>query len=630
MLSTEDLAFLETLREHLRERRLLAADDRDGPATLERSGLPKQFWGLALTVYQPGHQRLMVVRAGATPAFENVRRAVAQVLAHPRFPQFDFADRTRCRLQVDFIVDEPVPVEWSSLSGSSLDGNRFEIGIDGLRIAGPGKRRYVLPGDAFVWSILSLNQLRRHIARLFRGVALEDLQLYRFQSASYVSTAAGWIRLVRGYPAVSRVTQESLFRAAEAGVDWIVRNQQPDGRFLYYYDAATDSRRDHEHPQRNPETDPYYNLLRHCGGVITALLYWDLCYGSRTGTLARREEDDGQECPSYNVPNRPREARSPIGENALRHAAEAGIDFCLRQVVPYVTSAGQDAAYAYFNRKAKLGGSGLGLYMLALHQNLFRDDTYANAARRLAWHLVSEILDTGEFMYYHIYLDQRVSRAANRAHFSFYYPGEAIVGLANYCAHVCQSPQEKEAIYARVHAALRFLILDRPRLYAPYFASLPSDSWLMMGINDLWDEPQFRQELYRQFVFQDADQMVAHLYTPRRALYPDYVGSFYYQYGDHPYPDGARAEGLTAAYRLARKTGDPTRIERYRAALQHVAWATLRLCNTPDSVYSVPNPERAIGGIRFKFTRQWFRVDTIQHVASFFMKFLPVWEASFE
>jgi hypothetical protein len=39
----------------------------------------------------------------------------------------------------------------------------------------------------------------------------------------------------------------------------------------------------------------------------------------------------------------------------------------------------------------------------------------------------------------------------------------------------------------------------------------------------------------------------------------------------------------------------------------------------------VPNPAKAIGGVRFKFTRQWFRVDTIQHVASFFMKFLPVW-----
>jgi hypothetical protein len=92
------------------------------------------------------------------------------------------------------------------------------------------------------------------------------------------------------------------------------------------------------------------------------------------------------------------------------------------------------------------------------------------------------------------------------------------------------------------------------------------------------------------------------------------VGSFYYRYGDHPYPDGARAEGLLAAYQLALKVGDEAR--------HNVRMATLRLCNTPESMYSAANPERAIGGIRFKLTRQWFRIDTIQHVASFYLKVL--------
>jgi len=112
------------------------------------------------------------------------------------------------------------------------------------------------------------------------------------------------------------------------------------------------------------------------------------------------------------------------------------------------------------------------------------------------------------------------------------------------------------------------------------------------------------------------------MYTEEDALYPDYVGSFYYQYGDHPYPDGVCAEGLLAAYQLALRVGDRERIERYRGACAKVTSATLRLCNTPDSVYSAANPARAIGGIRFKLTRQWFRVDTIQHVASFYLKLL--------
>jgi hypothetical protein len=604
VLTSEDLEFLEVIWAHLRDGRPMASDTADGQEILERSGLPKQYWGFALTVYQPGHLRLMVVRAEGAQPFDNVRRVVERTLAHPRRGDFDFGDRRRCRVQVDFIVDEPEPVDFATLSPSSLDANRFEVGIEGLRILGRGKCRYLLPGDAFVWSILSLSQLRQHIARLFRGTPLRQLSYYRFRSVSYVTTPDGWIRLYRGYPAVSPVSKESLFRAAEAGVHAIVRGQKPGGRFLYYYDAATDSCRDHEHPTRNPETDPYYNLLRHCGGVITILLYDALCHqhgadaGAGTGILDAA---------------------------ALRQAVESGVAFYLKQLVTYVTPSGHEAAYAHFNRKAKLGGSGLGLYMLAMYQKRFGNAKYADHGHRLCNHLLSEIFDTGEFRYYHVYLDQRVSPEMNRAHFSFYYPGEAIVGLANYCAYVSQSAQERARAYERIHHALRFLILDRPRLYGAHFTSLPSDSWLMMGINDLWDEPEFRQDLYSEFVFHDADQMVAHTYTPSRAPFPDYVGSFYYQYGDHPYPDGARAEGLTAAYLLARKVGDQTRIERYRAALRQVAWATLRLCNTPDSVYSVPNPERAIGGIRFKFTRQWFRVDTIQHVASFYLKFLPAW-----
>jgi hypothetical protein len=74
------------------------------------------------------------------------------------------------------------------------------------------------------------------------------------------------------------------------------------------------------------------------------------------------------------------------------------------------------------------------------------------------------------------------------------------------------------------------------------------------------------------------------------------------------------------------RVGDEERIARYHEALRLLAWATLRLCNTRDSVYSVPNPERTIGGIRFKLTRQWFRVDTIQHVACFYLKFLQCFE----
>ncbi|TVS20719.1 MAG: hypothetical protein EA424_02545 [Planctomycetaceae bacterium] len=605
VLTPREIAFFDQLRERL----LHGMDATVGETQLllECSGLPTEFWGFALTLYQPRHARLMVVRAAARPSFENIRSAVARARNHPRFGHFDPADRDRCRLQIDFIPDPPAPADFESFSESALDGRRFEFGIDGLRILDGGQRRYLLPGDAFVSSLLGLRQLKRRVQRLFPGISWEQLEFQRFRSISFVSTSGGWVRLVRGYPAVTPATAATLHAAATAGARWIVDRRLPDGRFTYYYDAATDSQRDHEHPTRDPRTDPYYNLLRHCGGVITLLLWREYHQAyHRAGTAPDREQHPLESFPT-----------------ALSEAIESGIEFYVRQLVPYTAPDGRPAAYAYYNRKAKLGGSGVGLYMLALYQRLFRTGKYVPHARRLAHHLLHEILDSGEFRYYHVYLDRPVAEADNRALFSFYYPGEALLGLAHYCQHVCDAESERRAIYARIHDALRFLFDARPRIYRQHYTNLPADSWLMMAILDLWDVSEFQREAYSQPVFHDADRMVDQMYTPNRAPFPDYTGSFFYHYGDHPYPDGARAEGLLAAYLLARKTGDITRMARYYQALQWAAWATLRLCNTPDSVYSVPDPQRAVGGIRFKLTRQWFRVDTIQHVACFYLKFLP-------
>jgi hypothetical protein len=553
--------------------------------------------------------------------------------------------------------------DWTDAVSVKRTLSRFELGVDGLRIVKDGKRRYFLPGDAFVHSILGMGQLRRHIQRLFPGDDIEQLTYYRFRSLSFVSgvteseeggrdatrlnhdaaddpASRSWLPLYRGLPPIPEVNSASLTQAARAGTKWIVDNVQDDGRFTYYYDTATDTRRDHEHPGRDPETDPYYNLLRHCGGVITLLLDEQLWQAriappakpfdgppslsnsrdSRTGLLAR---------PSQNGPGDPfydtctadgspsdggREPSYDSGCDRRRQVIEQTLDFFVRQLVEYKTADGQKAAYALYNRKAKLGGSGVGLCALAMYQHRFDDDRYAGSAERLAKHLINEINDQGEFRYYHIYLDQPVAWQDNQKYFSFYYPGEAVLGLSQYCQHVCKSEDERRLVFDKVHQALRFLLRDRPQLHKEHYQTLPADSWLMMGINDLWENAEFQQDEYKTFVFGDADQMVRLMYTEEDALYPDYVGSFYYRYGDHPYPDGARAEGLLAAYQLALKVGDEAR--------HNVRMATLRLCNTPESMYSAANPERAIGGIRFKLTRQWFRIDTIQHVASFYLKVL--------
>ncbi len=606
------------------------------------TGLPPSCWGFAVTLYQPGRERLMVVRVGQKTALDNVRSVLKQIPKHDRFGEFELNDWQRCRMQVDFIVDEPLATDLNTFSDSALpdaapairfemdreqigmlghtqvisampqltQSTRFELGVDGLRIVKDGKRRYFLPGDAFVRSILGMKQLQRHIQRLFPGEELEQLTFYRFRSVSLVSGLnadgeqngdAAWLPLYRGMPQ-RECSPITLAEAAQAGTRWIVNNQQADGRFTYYYDAAKDSLRDHEHPGRDPATNPYYNLLRHSGGGITLLL----------------EEEFRRTVPAAT----PMPTLNRLTSERLQESITNSLDFFTAQLVPYQTESGDDAAYALYNQTAKLGGSGIGLFSLALFQRLYRDDRYAQAASQAARHLMHEVNPYGEFRYYHVYLDKRVEWPDNQKYFSFYYPGEAILVLSHYVQHVCRSAAERSRILQTLHVTLQFLLRRRPEAHRQHYQSLPADSWLMMGITDLWNIDEFQLNEYQQFVFDDADKMVSRMYTPANGLYPDYVGSFYYEYGDHPYPDGARAEGLLAAYQLAVMTGETERVSRYGDACRAVAVALLRLCNTPDSVYAAPNPKRAIGGIRFKLTRQWFRVDTIQHVASFYLKWL--------
>ncbi|MBB4284396.1 hypothetical protein [Roseospira goensis] len=560
------------------------------PALAAASGFPTVCDRVVLVLYQPGERRLLGVRRGADLG-DALARVATALRGHARRPRFAVDDPARCRLQMDIVVDPPRPCDARAIGMTRTGDAHFEIGLDGLILSRPGQRRYVLPGDAYVSSYMSMQPMRQRIARLYGDDVFDTHTAERFTSESYVSYGTTWLRLYRGHPVNGALTVERMQRATRLAIDHVVRHLGGDGRFLYYYDAATDSRRDHEHPTRDPDTNPYYNIVRHSGGLLLLLYHARL-----TGDLSVLE---------------------PL------HRAVA---FLVAQTRAYTTSRGEEALYVYYNRKAKLGGSGVALYALGEYRRLTGDPRYDDVARKIARHLVEQIADSGEFVYYKYYLDQHVTAAENHAYFSFYYPGEALCGLAGYCLHILgdgpDDADERACILDAAHRAMRFLIVERPGTRAEHYRSLPSDAWLMMAVMEFWDDPAFRQDLYKDFVFSDADAMVRQLYTVRDAPYPDYAGAFFYEFGEFPYADGARAEGLMGAFTLAHKVGDRARVTLYGNALRLVAWATMHLVNTPESVYFARAPDIAIGGIRFKYTRQWFRIDTIQHVAAFYLKMM--------
>ena len=207
-----------------------------------------------------------------------------------------------------------------------------------------------------------------------------------------------------------------------------------------------------------------------------------------------------------------------------------------------------------------------------------------------------------------------------RQTFSFYYPGEALLGLALFANYFDEDDELLDEVLEKSEIALDWIVNERPNIYADLFTALPSDAWLMQAIEEWAKRVDFRKDSYINFVLNDARTMIAKIYQKDDSPYIDYEGGYYYYYGDHFYPDGSRSEGLIAAYYLAKSLGDEELATMLLEACRKTAKSQMILVNIPENIYAHKNSEKSVGAIRFKATRQWVRVDSVQHVACFFLR----------
>jgi hypothetical protein len=250
----------------------------------------------------------------------------------------------------------------------------------------------------------------------------------------------------------------------------------------------------------------------------------------------------------------------------------------------------------------------------------------------LVYHILSRVSASGELIGYYIHPAFNNGKELadpgeelKKELFSFYYPGEALLGLVLYLRHVPDIEQQSQTlIREKARQALDFLIHERPKKYHYLFEPLPSDGWLMQAIEEWVKIDGFQDKAYVDFVFNDAQAMIDHMYQEDDAPYFDYIGAFYYTYGEHAYPDGARCEGLMAAWYLARDRGDQERADHFMKYIHKAARNLLYTYNTPQSCYAHKYPAKSAYSFRFKLTRQWVRVDSVQHTACFFARLLPV------
>ena len=555
-----------------------------------------------ITLFQSG-QKFIRYGSKRQDFQSTLNRDVEMLRKNKKFSDFDVSDELKCRIMLEYVIDRH-SVSPAKLNSVHFDSFRFEIGINGLELRKDGISYYYMPTDAITLSHMGLRSVletlvrKTPIAKLSnsRSKRLEilsqskDYEYYLFRSRVFITYKNDCIPLYRGNVRYTEFSYDVLYNQVIKSADWLLANMYDDGRFLYYYDCCDDTYKDHEHPTR-PENNLYYNDLRHCGGIIALIRAYEL-----------------------------------TSDEKYIKAAKKAVDWSISISKSHDTQWGK-AYYAFYNRKAKLGGTGVLLVAMMQYRSFTGDKSYDEYIKGYTRHVMSRVYKNGEILGYYIHPQFQngqplinMTDEERKETFSFYYPGEALLGLALFANNFLDDEDLAKEVRKIGKKALDWIVDERPHIYADLFTALPSDAWLMQAIEEWCKDKDFQKQNYINFVFTDAATMVEKTYRHDDSPYIDYEGGYYYEYGDHYFPDGARSEGLIAAYYLAKYLNMNNLAEKLLNACKRVAMCQFHLFNDEINNYSHKNPERSLNSIRFKATRQWVRVDSIQHVSCFFAR----------
>ncbi len=539
----------------------------------------------------------------------SIQRITEKLKENSRLSEFSLEDPNQCRILFEMVVSTS-SCNIRNLTTQLVSENRFEPGVNGLKFDFEGVPRFFMPTDAVIHSIMSVNQLLNYLSKKTGHAKLsnkisERVELMRKEPIKYtfiksmacISYKENAVSLYRAYPCPVIFNKQVMYKALLKSIDWLVENMGEDDSFLYFYDGIKDSKVDLDHPKMK---DPLYNnILRHSGGTITLLRGYE---------LTKRD--------------------------FYLKAAKKSIDFLLSTFREHNVE-NKYACYPFFNNKSKLGGAGIALVALMHYTIQTADQSYREQIEGLVRHLLSRIDKDGEMIGYYIHPKICGGKAIidpsdelKKELFSFYYPGEALLGLALYYRHINNiDKQLKTEVYEKSLKALDFLVDIRPVKYDYMFDILPADAWLMQAIEEWVKVDGFKKKSYIDFVFNDTQTMFDHMYTEENAPAPDYVGGFFYNYGDHVYHDASRNEGVVAAYYLAKYLKDEAKAEQIMGNMLKSAKGLMHTFHTPESTFAHKYPHKSINSFRFKLTRQWVRVDSVQHTACFFAR---LYQANFD
>ena len=334
------------------------------------------FSYIYITLFQEG---LQPIRWGSNrkTLTAAINRDIEQIRQRNTYPQFEISNPEKCRIMIEYITEQ-IPAKLNEIKYGTFVPERFEPGVTGLKLVLDNTNYIYTPTDAWVNSQMDLKSalntiLRKTYIKNITNKISERIDILRktphecfiIKSKTFITYNDEVLPLYRGN-ILREYSTDEIKKQALSGADWIVKNQKENGQYLYYYDAKEDNYIDHEHPERT-EDNLYYNDLRHCGGIVTLI---------RAYQLTKDEK--------------------------YLQSAKKGLDFIVSITKEHDID-GETGAYVFYNKKAKLGGTGMILIAMMKYREESGDKSYDEYIKKYTRHLLSRIYKTGEFLGYYIH-----------------------------------------------------------------------------------------------------------------------------------------------------------------------------------------------------------------------------------
>ena len=271
----------------------------------------------------------------------------------------------------------------------------------------------------------------------------------------------------------------------------------------------------------------------------------------------------------------------------------------------YVEDQEHDFGYILFDDKAKLGSAAFMLASILETKN----PKYEEEKQKLINFIYYLQQDEGYFRTFYIPADRNDNQ--------YYYPGEALLAMML----LYEQTKDKE-ILKKVDKSFYF--------YREYFYDTMNPAFVPWQTQAYYKAylATGKQE-YADFVFEMNDWLVDVMVWDSLEPYPDYLGRYYSaehpDYGpSHAASTSVYIEGLSDAFKLAKKSGDTERAEKYRNAIILGIRSTIELQYGAGTMFYIENKDKARGGIRTTVTDNSIRIDNTQHSI---MAFINIYDA---